>query len=324
MSIIIANNDENGFYIISDTKLTFNEDKFPCQIKEPLKTNLKKYGTIKTIIINPNVALSFAGDDIQIADDMILVFKNISKPCTSEDIYNIIKNEFNSQKNLNPDGSHKCDFILATVVDNKPSLSVFKDDGCTRNVTRCYIGNSEVYKKYKDYNVSEILANTYSDNDCMHAEISLTFTPIDQKDNVINTMRQQMRRLKGIVDLGCKKDAKHTTDVDSPIIGVYFNTDRKQLEYYHDIIFEMHTTFIPDGIKRPLIDCNTSKEVYEIIPIDYSYGVIIYHHIFDISIIYFRTIDYLNQGIDTYNNLLLPLFAKGEVTRRHLIAHIDP
>lgn len=51
MLIIIANNDEKGFYIISDTKITYNEDKQPCLIPEPLKSAIKKYGMEKTNII---------------------------------------------------------------------------------------------------------------------------------------------------------------------------------------------------------------------------------------------------------------------------------
>lgn len=313
MSIVIANNDEKGFYIISDTKLTLDEDKMPCQIKEPLRTNLKKYGIIKTIIIRRDIAISFAGNDIRIADEIIKDLRGrIYSPNMGIDyteLEEIVRNKFENEKNLNADGTHKCDFILSFLNGDEIKLIQFNDYGI-REIKKGYIGNSEVYKRFVDYDLEKLPDLSYSKSNTIPVEVSVNikFTPLGDEEQDTEEMKSKIQRLKEIVDLGIKSDIYHSTDVGSPVIGVYYNTQRKQFEYFYDMIFEVHREIPKDGCVYPVnINLYHSGESYTIKPFQYNQGIIIYYPFLRKSIIYLCTIDYMQLGIDDYNNLLLPL-----------------
>lgn len=313
MSIVIANNDEKGFYIISDTKLTLDEDKMPCQIKEPLRTNLKKYGIIKTIIIRRDIAIAFAGNDIRIADEIIKDLRGrIYSPNMGIDyteLEEIVRNKFENEKNLNADGTHKCDFILSFLIADEIKLIQFNDYGI-REIKKGYIGNSEVYKRFIDYDLEKLPNLGYSKPNTITVELTfdMKFTPVDDEEQDTEEMKSKIQRLKEIVDLGIKSDSCHSSDVGSPIIGVYFNTQRKQFEYFRDAVYEVHSEVPIDGNAHPInINLYHSGEYYTINPFLYNQGVIIDYPFFKKSIIYLYTIDYIELGIDDYNNLLLPL-----------------
>lgn len=327
MSIVIANNNDNGFYIISDTKITFDEDKNPCQIKEPLKSNLKKYGILKTVILKGVVALSFAGTDIKIADRTVSHLRKLmSASVTFQEIYDTVKKDFESPENIDSNGSHKCDFILAMVMNGRPTLALFNDNSCAKDVKSCYIGNAEVYKRYRDYNVAENFLPPCGNETGLHVEVTFNrkFIPKGAIEQDIDEMKTQILRLKEIVDLGIKSDSKHESDVDSPIICVYFNTQRKQLEYYNDRIYESHGVIPYDG-QDHAIDINPyrSGESYSIIPFKYFEGVIIYYPWFNQSVVYFFTNDYLKLGIEDYNHLLLPIWSPKKITEKDLSPVIE-
>ena len=322
MSIVIANNNENGFYIISDTKITFDEDKNPCQIREPLKSNLKKYGILKTVILKGVVALSFAGTDIKIADRTVSHLRKLmSTPVTFQEIYDTVKKDFESPENIDSDGNHKCDFILAMVMNGHPTLALFNDNSCAKDVKSCYIGNAEVYKRYRDYNVAENFLPPCGNETGLYVEarLNIILTPEGDIEQDTDEMKTQILRLKEIVDLGIKSDSKHESDVGSPIIGVYFNTQRKQLEYFYDMIYEPHGVIPCDG-KEHVININSyhSGESYSIIPFKYFEGVIIYYPWFNQSVVYFFTNDYLKLGIEDYNHLLLPIWSPKKITEKDL------
>lgn len=327
MSIVIANNNENGFYIISDTKITFDEDKNPCQIKEPLKSNLKKYGILKAVILRGVVALSFAGTDIRIVEGTVSHLRKLmSAPVTFQEIYDTVKNHFESPENIDSAGSHKCDFILAMVINGRPTLALFNDNSCGKDVKSCYIGNAEVYKRYRDYNVDENILQPCGNEKGLYVEarLNIKLTPEGDIEQDTDEMKTQILRLKEIVDLGIKSDSKHESDVGSPIIGVYFNTQRKQLEYFYDMIYESHGVIPCDG-QDHAIDINPyhSGESYSIIPFKYFEGVIIYYPWLNQSVVYLLTNNYLKLGIEDYNHLLLPIWSPKKITEKDLSPVIE-
>lgn len=315
MSIVIANNNQDGFYIISDTKITIHADK---RIDNALLYNIQQYGMLKTIIFNGVAALSFAGNDLHIVNHLVKKLREIFEmPITPEDVYSTVESFFNSQVNLNPDGTHKCDFILATVQNETPCLYSFKDDFCIKNVKSCYIGNSDVYKRYKDFDLSKLASDFKCPEGYIGIELSASIKCTQNGDIKQDTdeMKKQIMRLKNIVDLGIKKNHKHKTDVGSPIIGVYFNTQRKQLEYFSDIIYEAHSIELSDGKPHKItINQYNNGEHYYIIPFKNYLGIIIYYPVINSSVIYFCTEDYKKNGIDDYYYLLLPIAYKGRIT----------
>ena len=322
MSIIIAKNCNDLFYIISDTKITLDDDKIPCQIKDPLKSNLKKFGTIKTIIIKGVVALAFAGEDISLADDLILKLKELiytDKEKTLQDIYELVKYEYDSAKNKNGN-SHKCDYILAVLNQEKVSLFCFKDDINTKEVERCYIGDYETYKLFcdRDLEKSIPIANYVDKNKIyIESDINIKMTLEGEIEQKTEKMKEDMIKLKEIVDLGYKNDYKHKSTVGSPIVGVYLNTQRNQFEYYYDIIYNSHIEMKPDGTTHAItISEYSNGEYYTITPFKHTEGIIINYHFLKYSVSYIYTDYYLKLGIKDYNNLLLPIVFAGYIDEK--------
>lgn len=321
MSIVIANNDETGFYIISDTKITFNEDKYPCQIQEPLKSNIKKFGMLKTIIFRGCVALSFAGNDIRLIDNVISSIRDImysQLPATFEDVFNLVAKMYDNPDNINDDGTHKCDYILAFTFDGKVSLNTFKDAGIIKNIKKSYIGNADVYKDFCDLDLSTTISypNCPSGKGILidYAYIDMKFTPEGDLEQDTDEVYSKIRRLKNIVDLGRRNDEKHESNVGSPIIGVYYNTQRKQFEYYYDKVYEVHGHIPSDGKEHAInISLTSSGESYDIAPFRHTEGVIAYYHFLDYSVAYLCSDEYIKMGINDYKNLLLPIYFKGYI-----------
>lgn len=313
MSIIIANNDDKGFFIISDTKVSFNEDKIPFLLKEPLKTNLKRYGILKTIIIGGKIVFGFVGENLNIVDKTVYEirkFYNING-INSEKIHELVLKNFSHKDNIKDDGFHKCDFILAILEKDKPFIFVYNDKKIYKNITNAYIGNCNVYKQYINFEENCNVTYELSKNN-MACEffVLAKFTPEGDLDQDLNEMHDKMITLKSVVDRGTKSDYKHVSDVDSPIIGVYHNIQRNQFEYFYSIVYETHSVFPMDGksheigIRMPYI----SGEHYEIIPINHFEGIIIYNKITNIKVRYSLSDVYIkNYEITDFSNLSLPI-----------------
>lgn len=318
MSIVMATNDEDGFYIISDTKITFDEDRFPSQVPIELKKNIEKYGMVKSIIIGGTIVFCFAGENINNADKVAKRIRELLciSGITYEDIYDEVLNLYNSSDNLKEDGKHICDYILAFLIQERVSLNVFKDSVISRNVKKCYIGIADVYKAFHDLDVDGIIPNT----DCITKNTTLVevttnikFTPKGEVEQDTYLMKSKMQKLKSIVDLGCYND------VDSPIISVYYNTQRKQFEYYYDKIYEVHNQILSNGKDTPvMITPYSNGENYEVKPFNHTEGLIFYNYISNCSVAFLYTDIYLKKGITNFNNLLLPVCFNGLIDENNI------
>lgn len=319
MSIAIANNDEDGFYIISDTRIIFDEDRFPSQVPIELKKNIEIYGMLKSIIIGGKIVFCFVGNNINNADKVAERIRELYciSGNTYEDIYDEVLNLYNSGENLNDEGEHICDYILAFLINEKVVLNVFKDVSIVRNAHKCYIGNFDVYKKFHDLDVErDVLKPFYMENDVMivEATASIKFTPVGDVEQDTDLLKTKIQKLKSIVDIG------FYNDVDSPIIGVYYNTQRKQFEYYYDRIYEIHSQVPSNGQDTPItITQYINGENYEIKPFNYTEGLIIYNYTLNSSVVYLYTDRYLKEGITDFNNLLLPITFDGFVDENNIM-----
>lgn len=309
MSIIIANNDSDGFYIISDTKINFNEERQPFQKHNSfLMETIKAYGLIKTIIIRGDVTICFAGDDIKIAD--FTVNKIRSYLCSHHTnsspngLLNIVKKCYDHEDNL-CNGRHICDFILATSTNHGIEVYSFKDNINCVAADKAYIRNQDVYRAYIDFNEKDFYTSpTCVSHDKILVEVntSIKFTPKDEVEQDTELLKTQIEKLKLVVDSGKFKD------VDSPIIGVYYNTQRKRFEYLNDIQYAPHLELPTDGNSHSIdITPSSNGENYEILSFMGFEGIIIKYYSLNFSIVYLFTSYYLDKGISDFNNLLLPI-----------------
>jgi hypothetical protein len=316
---VIANNDEDGFYIISDTRIILGGNRFPSQVPIELKKNIETYGMVKSIIIGGKIVFCFAGNNINNADKVAERIRELYYVSgnTYEDIYDEVLNFYNSSENINDEGEHICDYILAFLINDKVVLNVFKDVAIGSRVNKCYIGNCDVYKGFHDLDVDRNISKpVYIGNDAMIVEVitNIKFTPVGDIEQDTDLLKSKMQELKSIVDSG------FYNDVDSPVIGVYYNTQRKQFEYYYDKIYEVHGQVPSNGQDTPItITQYTNGENYEVKPFKHTEGLIIYNYTLNSSVAYLCTDIYLKEGITDYNNLLLPISFDGFVDENNIM-----
>lgn len=122
MSIAIAKNSAKEFYILSDTKIQFEND-YSEGADKYLKEEIKKWGMVKSIIISSDIVLSFAGDNIELVDSLVhkirlALFKN--KRLMYVEIVDIVKQHFELEENISREGeiyNHKCYYILTFYIE---------------------------------------------------------------------------------------------------------------------------------------------------------------------------------------------------------------
>lgn len=308
MSIVIAdNNNIADFYIISDTKIVIDESSIPYTIPPKLAFNIQKYGLIKTIIINNYFVVGFAGDII-VANEFIGYLRYISSQ--NADPIEMLKIAKLYYDNNIKSTESKCDFLIAIYYLENISLYKFSDNNSCVSIKRGYIGDSSVYKNFMDY--SEMIIppkkELISSNKVL-VEVQVKFHDITidgEKYQNTEAMRSDINKLKEIVDRG------GNTYVGSPIIGVYFNMERKQFEYLTDKVYNVHGELSTNGEATSInINQYHSGESYDISPVLFNQGIVITYWNFALNVAYLYTYDYKDLGINDLEYLLLPLPKKG-------------
>lgn len=131
MSLIVARKDGNILRIVSDTKLTY-----PNHETKHLKT-APIDGTLKSIIINPKLCISFAG--------IVVNAKDAIEKIKDTDSYDTVVNllyEAHLASNL------KTEFIICT---NTPSLIIHEiKNSESRSVSASWIGDADAYNSFQE------------------------------------------------------------------------------------------------------------------------------------------------------------------------------
>lgn len=136
MSLIICRKENNSLLIVSDTKLTYPTDQFPGK-----QTGHPSDGVIKTVIVNPTLCVSFAGD-IEPADEGI---KQIQSNDDLTRVLKILRDKSNG---------NRTDFIVCT---SKPEIKIYeiKDTVC-REVQSSWIGSFNAFNRFQGYYNNQI------------------------------------------------------------------------------------------------------------------------------------------------------------------------
>jgi tetratricopeptide (TPR) repeat protein len=132
MSLIVARKHKNNLIVLSDTKLTYRHEE----------RNSPRDGTIKTIILSPDVAVSYAGD-VYFAEEAL---KEVGDSVEVSDIESILLKYHNESRRTT-------DFILAVGFDN-PYLIEIKD-GASNQTDNSWIGSYEGFRHFQVSFLSE-------------------------------------------------------------------------------------------------------------------------------------------------------------------------
>ena len=141
MSFIYAENKES-FAIFSDTKIT-TDDRLEKQWNSSEEKHLlEQIGSIKSIIISPNIVICYAGNNLDKAAELLRIIK--SRSDNLEDIVALASHIHNNS------GENMIEFLVAYCDDYKRELISIKNNLVVRNCTAAWIGSLIAYKKFKE------------------------------------------------------------------------------------------------------------------------------------------------------------------------------
>lgn len=137
MSFIIARRFKQQFYVMGDTRLTQNGSRI-----NPI------FGVAKSIIIHPNLCISFAGV-IDYADEAIRKFIKLENQSlqNATDFFLQFHNSINC----------KTDFIIAYGCPNYELVLI--KDGHANSVDTAWIGDYDAFRKYQGYFLQQTTEN---------------------------------------------------------------------------------------------------------------------------------------------------------------------
>lgn len=131
MTLVVAEKLDNKVIILSDTLLSFDWEG------SPIHKHVKGRSTIKTIIINKNICISYAGSPTYAEEAL---FEISSSKKVKPKILNILVK-------CNKKSKGKTDFLVYFGEPNN-ELYIIKELQAPLNVQKCYIGLPSAYKKY--------------------------------------------------------------------------------------------------------------------------------------------------------------------------------
>jgi hypothetical protein len=134
--LIICRKDDDELLIVSDTKLTYPSDQFPGK-----QTGHPSDGVIKTVIVNPNLCVSFAGD-IEPAEEGIKLIQ------PGDDLTRVLK------LLRDKSSSNRTDFIVCV---SNPDIKIFEiKDSICKEVQSSWIGSSNAFTRFQGYFYNQI------------------------------------------------------------------------------------------------------------------------------------------------------------------------
>lgn len=148
MSFCYARIEGNELFIAADMKFTTDNIDMTRRHFGDIADNMKKYGIIKNIIINDNICIAFAGNNILLANELL------SKIDWNSSDMDLIISEANVI-HQNATDTNDIEFIIAYADCNIKKLIQIKG-GMTKELDECYIGSKEVYEAMINKPVEDI------------------------------------------------------------------------------------------------------------------------------------------------------------------------
>lgn len=174
MSFVYAINEEE-FVIMSDSKITINDRLQKLWNDYESRRIVEQFGMIKNIIVSPNIAIAYAGNNI---DGVALLLKKIlNKSYSLEDIIEIAY-EIHTSSDFD-----NVEFIIGYYKsDNEKELISIKDGAIIRKCNRVWLGSYDAYKEFK--RLEEMIPEKQYKNQFTVCKISnggIHYEPIDEK-----------------------------------------------------------------------------------------------------------------------------------------------
>lgn len=142
MSFIYAISDEVNFVIMSDTKVTINDNLLQLWKDKESKKIVEQFGMVKCVILTPNIAVAFAGNNVEKAALLLRRAKEFDLG-----LEELVKVAYEIHRNSNDD---EIEFIIGYYEDqNKKELISIKNREITRRCNRAWLGSYDAYNEFK-------------------------------------------------------------------------------------------------------------------------------------------------------------------------------
>lgn len=308
MSIVYFENTEEEFFIISDTKICLEGYTEKFIENSELLQNIQIFGLLKSLILKNDIVLSFAGNNIAGLNELIEKIILFSGKYVNE-LINLVK-DYWEEKFVTDNNETELDLILSIKTSHGIKVFCFNEKFNGEEIKKGYIGNNEFYRDFRN---GKVIKRTpeYLDEKIIEAEFNLEIQFLNQQEcpklsKTINSMRIISR-------LGYN-------DILEPFIGVYYNNERNQFEYYEEQVYGGYISLDSNSSEPVPLKVNeeTRGDNYSIEAIEYRKGILYRNNLLKHSVMYVQSTMYKEDDAQEFYNFFVPIVTKDQITKKEL------
>ncbi len=210
MSFVYAKKIKNAIAIWGDTKITFNQVNSKALFSSKSIKNIYQFGMIKNIIVSPNLCVSFAGNNIVLANNFLSRINHITLPKLLD-----VALEINLQ-----DPQNGAEFIICYAYDKEQHIFQVKDGEC-KDVPFAWIGHCNAFKYFQGIR-NGAYPSIIKSNNPYGVQISFEETPKSEIEEEYQALFDAFH--KTIFDCGIDT-------VGGFVVPILYDPDRKQFLY---------------------------------------------------------------------------------------------
>lgn len=210
MSFVYAQKIKNSVAILADTKITFDQVDAKTLFSQKSVRNIRQFGMIKNIIVSRNFCISYAGNNIILANNLLNRINHIS-------LFELLNMALEINR-LDP--NNRAEFIIC-YADNKEQHIFQVKDGECKDVPLAWIGNSDAFRYFRGVRTGAF-SPTVKSNNPYGVEISFGTSPKSEIEKEYQLVFDAFH--KTVFDCGAD-------DVGGFVIPVLYDAERNQFIY---------------------------------------------------------------------------------------------
>lgn len=210
MSFVYAQKIKNSIAVFADTKITFSQADSKILFSQKSIRNIRQFGMIKNIIVSRNFCVSYAGNNIIIANSFLNQINHISL----SELLNIAL----EANRLDP--KNGSEFIICYADEKEQHIFQIKDGEC-KDVPLAWIGNHDAFRYFQGVRTGTF-SSTVKLNNPFGVEISFGSSPKSEVEKEYQMLFDAFH--KTVFDCGAD-------GVGGFVIPVLYDIERNQFIY---------------------------------------------------------------------------------------------
>ncbi|PCJ69810.1 MAG: hypothetical protein COA62_09900 [Rhodobiaceae bacterium] len=165
MTLVVCKKIGNDLVVHSDSKVI---DEFSLGTEREQRQNSPLTGLLKTVILHPNVTVSFAGKSEYATDFLEEFLKSDLSQWNTKKLLNKLFEVHRGSEN-------EVDFIVCTSFNSEPIVHIIKEGGVRSNLENAWIGSQPAFEHYqKIYHTLDVDDDFYKSRTAFQAVIDST------------------------------------------------------------------------------------------------------------------------------------------------------